>query len=82
MTTEEKIAHLRSKGWTVGPRDPRLNTDFPGSMMVVEEHGEDELPTKDGSNGPWCLVGDDLEAMVEEAYRFQVDMFENEENAA
>lgn len=79
MTRDEKIEHLRSRGWTVGDRDPRLNTDFPGRYMVVEEHTEDELPTKDGSNGPWCLVGDDLGSLVDEAYDFQISMFEDQQ---
>lgn len=70
MTTEEKITFLRSYGWTVGERDPRLNTDFPGRFMCVEPHEESELPTRNGENGPWCIVGDDLAELVDEAHDF------------
>lgn len=68
-TQEEKIAALRANGYIVGARDPRLNTNYAGAFMVVEEgYTDDELPTKDGSNGPWCIVGDDLAALVDTAY--------------
>jgi len=36
--------------------------------MVVESHDESELPTDDGANGPWCIVGDDLDALIAVAY--------------
>lgn len=55
---------LESYGFTVGDRDPRLNTDFTGKFMVVEPYDERDLPTKDASNGPWCVVGDDLEELI------------------
>lgn len=55
-------------GFKVGTRDPRINTNYPGSYMAAEEHQYSELPTKDGSNGPWCIVGDDLTALVNEAH--------------
>jgi hypothetical protein len=71
-----KRQHLEAQGWTVGDRDPRLNTDYPGAFMAVEERTEAELPTRDGSNGPWCVVGDDLDALIAEAYEVQVGMFE------
>lgn len=72
--TDDKTAYLRQQGWTVGDRDPRLNTKFPGRFMCVEEHEESELPTEDGSNGPWCIVGDDLEDLVRRAYDFVIDL--------
>jgi hypothetical protein len=71
MTNEEKKAFLERRGWTVGARDPRLNTDYPGEFMAVEPHEESELPTRDGANGPWCVVGNDLPVLVDEAYAFQ-----------
>ncbi|WP_420408671.1 hypothetical protein [Hoeflea sp.] len=69
-TKEEKKRFLESYGWKVGERDPRLNTNFPGAFMCVEPHEEAELPTRDGSNGPWCIVGDDLSALIDEAHEF------------
>lgn len=73
MTFEEKRSLLESRGWTVGARDARLNTDHEGAFMCVEAHDENELPTRDASNGPWCIVGDDLPALVDEAYAFTME---------
>jgi len=69
-----KRAFLEERGWTVGERDPRLNTDHAGGFMCVEPHDASELPTRDGSNGPWCIVGDDLDALIDEAYAFAAEM--------
>lgn len=68
-STADKAAWLREQGFTVGARDSRLNRKYAGAFMVVEAHEESELPTDDGSNGPWCIVGDDLDALVRQAYR-------------
>ena len=58
-------------GFKIGPRDPRLNTDYPGRWMVCEEDpdgGGCELPTRDGANGPWCIVGDDMPELINQAF--------------
>lgn len=68
MRRADKVAFLQSRGFTVGERDPRLNTAFKGAFMVVESHEESELPTEDGRNGPWCIVGDNLDELVDRAY--------------
>lgn len=52
----------------VGERDKLLNTRYSGVFMVAEPYTSNELPTEDGSNGPWCIVGDDLDKLIEEAY--------------
>ncbi len=44
--------------------------NYPGKFMVTESYEENELPTEDGSNGPWCITGDDLDALVDEGYDF------------
>jgi hypothetical protein len=72
MTTlQHKIHFLKSFGFTVGDRNPDLNTDFQGAKMVVEatvdDIGDYDLPTADGSDGPWCVVGDDLNDLVDRA---------------
>jgi len=79
MTTmQHRIALLEKYGFTVGDRDARLNARYPGNYMVVEANAADigdyELPTEDGANGPWCIVGDDLEAIVVEAHQYLLDM--------
>lgn len=77
-TTAHKIAMLEKYGFTIGDRDARLNTDHPGVSMVAETNAHDigdyDLPTKDGSNGPWCIVGDDLDALVNEAHSYLMGM--------
>lgn len=73
MTTEQKRIALERAGFIVGQRDVRLNTDFAGRYMVAESYDEGELPTRDGSNGPWCIVGDDLDALIAEAYENATD---------
>jgi hypothetical protein len=60
---------LETHGFICGDREPQLNTNYPGAFMVAEgPRDEWELPTEDGSNGPWCIVGDDLDALVAEAF--------------
>ncbi len=65
-----KVACLRLYGFVVGPRDPLINRHYRGAWMVAEAHEPSELPTDDGSNGPWCVVGDDLHQMVDDAFDF------------
>lgn len=71
-----KIQFLESYGWIVGERNPLIMTDFSGGYMCCEPYEDDELPTKDGVNGPWCLVGDDLEVLIEGAYEFLTDFID------
>lgn len=66
--TDDMANDLRSWGFIVGPRDPRLNTDYQGAFMVAEAYDENQLPTRDGRNGPWCIVGDNYPSLVLEAY--------------
>lgn len=68
LTIEQMRETMEKAGMVIGDRDPRLNTDYPGRFMVAEPYTEDELPTKDGSNGPWCIVGDDLDALIRDSY--------------
>ena len=65
---QAKKSKLVAWGFVVGDRDLRLNTAYSGKFMVVESHEESELPTADGSKGPWCIVGDDLDELINEAY--------------
>lgn len=73
MTQEEMRKWLESYGYIVGARNPRRNTDFTGAFMVAEPCDESEMPTKDASNGPWCLVGDDLGELIRETYEMNMD---------
>ena len=74
MTTEEKIRALRKMGFIMGTRDKRLNRKFKGSLMVAERYDDKtQKPTEDGSNGPWCIVGDNLSALIDEAYSLWED---------
>ncbi|MBW3243266.1 hypothetical protein KUV57_11215 [Epibacterium sp. DP7N7-1] len=67
---EGRIKVLRSFGWVVGDRDPKMNSNFDGSYMVVEDEYSPDYPGQtDGSDGDgiWCLVGNDLSELVDEA---------------
>ena len=77
MDRNGRRAALEAWGFTVGDRDPRLNTAFKGTKMVVESHEERELPTTCGSDGPWCIVGDDLDALIDQAYEAWADQYDD-----
>jgi hypothetical protein len=70
-----KFTSLLAWGFICGPRDPRLNTNYPGAFMVAEHYEESELPTPTSSNGPWCIVGDDIDALIDEAFAMWVDEY-------
>lgn len=65
---EEMRKALVDRGWIIGERDPRLNTDFRGQFMVAEPYEECELPTRNAANGPRCIVGDNPDELIESAY--------------
>jgi len=49
--------------------------------MVCEDDPEIyELPTEDGSNGPWCVVGDDMDALIKTAFDIFWDDYEEAKN--
>lgn len=61
-----ELGAVLQRGLFVGRRDPLRNSDFAGRWMVCEDlHAG---PTKDGGVGGYCIVGDDLSAMIREAY--------------
>lgn len=72
------IEMLQLYGFTIGKRDPRLNTRYPGAFMVVEiadmndeaEVSSYNLPTEDGRDGPWCVVGDDQSDLIRRAFDY------------
>lgn len=63
-----KAEMLGDLGFIVGDRDPRLNMAFTGKFMVAEKYEDSQLPTDDAQYGPWCIVGDNLEELVETAF--------------
>jgi hypothetical protein len=58
MTFDDQLTWLRSRGFIVGPRDSERAPNQSGLFMCAE------------SDGPWVETGNDLEALVESAYRF------------
>lgn len=60
---------LIDAGFFVGKRDPLRNTDFEGIWMVAEPLPDDvQRPTKNAGDGAYCIVGNDLEQLINEAY--------------
>lgn len=83
QSVEAKRSYLEACGFKIGPRDPRgINTNYPGAFMVAEDYEADELPTEDGSNGPWCIVGDNLDDMIAQAFDVWFDDYEEAKNLA
>lgn len=74
---EDDIDKLRSLGFVVGTRDKRVNTDFAGDLMVCEPYDDEQLPTRDGANGPWCVVGYDISELVALGMDFGTGLLEN-----
>lgn len=57
-------------GLIVGERDPKMNTDYEGAFMVAEPLSEnDPYPTRDASDGRFCIVGHDLQDIAEVSYQ-------------
>ncbi len=71
----KKQEYLERRGYIVGVRNPQINTNFAGSFMVCENPEGHDLPTEDGSNGPWCIVGDNLTKLVNEAFLVALDIY-------
>lgn len=81
MATEIKRHWLVDRcGFTVGARDPRVNTDYPGKFMVIEDYADAELPCANGGeSGSWAVVGDDLDEMIDQAFDVASDGYEDVE---
>ena len=58
---EQKINELIELGYSVGGRNPKAKPGFEGRFMVA-----DPLDDEDG----FCIVGDELSELVDEAYAF------------
>jgi hypothetical protein len=57
-------AYLRSLGFSVGPRNPAMNTNYTGAFMVSEPMDDPNHTQVDGSGGVWCIVGPDLAVLL------------------
>lgn len=66
----EMALFLYSRGYYIGPRDKYRNTDHEGLWMVCGDPVS-EVATTDASTGGFCIVGDDLDALIREAYEFE-----------
>jgi hypothetical protein len=63
---ERKRKELQDAGWFVGKRDPKRNRAFRGKYMVCEDPNYG--PTDDAREGGFCIVGDNLDSLIFEAY--------------
>ena len=68
---------LESYGFKIGDRDPKMNTAFEGRYMVAEAY-EAGHTQEDGSGGVWCVVGHDLDELVETAAGFWTDLLDGD----
>lgn len=65
VSTFELARDLIERGIYIGPRDPRRNKAFNGVFMICEDANEG--PSEDAGRGGYCIVGDNLTEMVQEA---------------
>lgn len=64
-------ALLRAHGFIVGRRDPNMNRAFEGQYMVAEPYPQGTAQDDaQGGDGVWCIVGDNLDQLIEEAINF------------
>ena len=66
---EKEKRELRKHGFFVGKRDPKRNKAFRGQFMVCEREALKEPPSDDAGNGAFCIVGDNLNALIAEAHQ-------------
>ena len=57
--------YLSRHGLIVRRRDQHINSNFEGAWQV-SEHYEVGTKTRDGSDGPWAIVGDDRHFLIEQ----------------
>ena len=55
---------LKSHGFYIGRRDDAMNSLHRGNWMVCEEYKPGVSAQRDASFGVWCVVGDDLSALL------------------
>ncbi|NKX37321.1 hypothetical protein HGG70_05155 [Rhodobacteraceae bacterium R_SAG4] len=59
---------LQSNGLYLAPRDEDINTRFEGEWQITEHYTPGySQPDGKGGDGIWAIVGDDPEALIEEA---------------
>lgn len=74
----DKAQALRALGFQIGARDPNLNRAFKGKFMVAEARNpEDPYPTDDAGDGVFCIVGDNLDYLIDQAFNYHRDWFIN-----
>lgn len=62
---------LYTRGYYIGPRDPLRNQAFEGEWMVCGDPVPAVTPTDDAGSGGYCTVGDDLDALIRDAYNYE-----------
>lgn len=67
MTIAEMRKALEARGLIVGVRDAWRNQAFRGAFIVAEPY---DKPTVDASVGGYCVVGDNLNVLIRDAYSF------------
>ena len=64
---EQRKKELIKHGFFVGKRDPKRNRAFRGKFMVCDREALKEPPS-DSATGAFCVVGDNLPALIVDAY--------------
>ncbi len=62
----DRLEKVRAIGLLAGDRDRKRNRAFSGSFMVAEPY---DKATDDANEGGFCIVGNDLLSLLDEAIR-------------
>ena len=65
---ERMKQELEAHGFFVGKRDPKRNRAFKGEFMVCDLEALKLPPSDDASTSGFCIVGNNLAALVVDAY--------------
>lgn len=66
----DEVDALENECFVIGLRDPKYGGEIQGRFMVMEAAGE-KWPEDE-----WCIVGDDLPALVHDAWSFWADTYD------
>ena len=68
---QRMVTELQEAGFTIGKRNPLINTAFKGRFMVAALDSWDGRPTEDARPLYFATVGDNLIELIEHAHSFE-----------
>lgn len=65
----DPVVWLSYHGLHLGKRDRNINQDYEGDLQIAEFYPPG-TSTRDGADGPWAVVGDDRNALIQEGVSY------------